>query len=300
MCRQVHRCCAILAATLVACTASGCAGWLPGGREPDPIKPSFGSIEVPKDAVGIETILIRLSPYQVSQLNEVWAMLDEQSVAPERRFVMDRNGIRVAKAPGQLPAILDGWLRDSERRRSGDPMEQTGLAADVTTYSQLWRCRPNSRKEVTIRNLAHDDITIFYNDGATKGATYSGPHLLFSLHAAPQGDGTASVRLTPEIQYGEASRKVVARDSAIRTDERRPNVVWDDVSIEMRLRQGDCIVLGPTHESRGLGEHFFHCMTSSGELQPVLMLARLSEMRLDDAFESAELAKAKRNNIDWQ
>jgi len=56
-------------------------------------------------------------------------------------------------------------------------------------------------------------------------------------------------------------------------------------SLDLRIQRGDCIVIGPTPESRGLGEHFFHTKTQSGEIQPVLLLVRLSESAKDDAFE---------------
>ena len=110
------------------------------------------------------------------------------------------------------------------------------------------------------------------------------PHFIFSIRATPHGDTSATIRLTPELQHGELIKKMIARESAVRTDIRRELVSFESLSIELRIQQGDCIVIGPTTDSRGLGEHYFHTKTQTGEIQPVLLLVRLSEANTDDAF----------------
>jgi len=165
------------------------------------------------------------------------------------------------------------------------------LAADVSTFAQLWRCRADSRKELTVRRLVSENSTVFYFDEGNKGGVYRAPHFLYSLHAKPEQDGSASVRLVPEIKHGEVRRVVVAKDSAIRTDERQESVSWEKLAIEMRLKHGDCVVLGATPEPRSLGEHFFQTRTKDGEKQHVLLLVRLSETRLDYGFVPQDTAK---------
>jgi len=273
---------------------AGCSGWLPISPEPPPIEKTFARVEVPSDTVGIESILIRLDSHQAARLPEVWNALDEQVVAPELRLALDSNGLRAAKATGQLPAILEQWVRANERRRDDDPLEQAGLAADVSTFAQLWRCRPDSRKELTVRKLVNEDATVFFYDGAHKGAHYRTPHFLFSLQTIPFGDGSATLRLVPELKHGEIRRVVVAKDAAIRTDERQESIAWSSLALELRLNRGDCIIFGATPYPRGLGEHFFQSRTKTGEMQQVLLLVRLSETRLDDAFAPEEASKARR------
>ncbi len=272
----------------------GCAGWLPVSNEPTPIQKSFSRVEISRDTVGIESIVIRLDSHQTSNLADVWSALDEQVVAPELRIAMDRNGLRAGKASGHLPAMLEQWVRANEQRREEDPLEQVGLAADVSTFAQLWRCRPNSSKELTVRKLMTEDATVFFYEGALKGAHYRTPHFLFKLETSAVGDGSAKVRLVPELKHGEVRRIVVAKDSAIRTDERQEEIIWDSLAVEMRLNHGDCIVLGATPTPRGLGEHFFQTRTKDGNMQHVLLLVRLSETRLDDAFAPEEIAAARR------
>jgi len=268
----------------LAIGSTGCTGWLPTQPEPPPIEKTFGKVESSRDTIGIESILIRLDDQQASQLAELWAALDEQVITPDTRIALDRNGLRAAKATGHLPVVLENWVRTSERRRDDDLLEQAGLAADVSSFRQLWRCRPDARKELSVRRLQQDQATLFYFDGAMKGGTYNAPHFFYSLFTAPSGEESALVRLVPEMEYGETKRIVVAKDSAIRTDERRDSIAWESLAVQLRLQRGDCIVIGATQESRGLGEHFFKTLTKDGEMQHVLLLVRLSELRADDIF----------------
>lgn len=264
--------------------ATGCTKWLPVSRDPPPIEKSFARVETPRDTVGIESIVIRLDGHQAAILPEVWASLDEQIVAPELRIALDRNGLRAAKASGYLPHTLEQWVRTHEQRRDEDPLEQVGLAADASTFAQLWRCRADSRKELTVRKLVAENATIFYSDEGNKGAVFRSPQFIYSLQAKPCGDGSALVRLVPEIKHGQIRRVVVAKDSAIRTDERQDSISWERMAVEMRLNRGDCIILGATPDPRSLGEHFFQTRTKDGDKQHVLLLVRLSELGLDDSF----------------
>jgi hypothetical protein len=284
MCCTWGRCVVLIAAYASALFCSGCATWVPTSDEPAAVKRGFSAQGSPTDVAEIETILVRLDMNQSQRLPELWAQIDEQAIRPELRMAMDKNGMRAGKLSANLPPLLDEWIRETVRRLGEDPLEQVGFAADISSFSQLWRCRANSRKDLNVRKFASEAVCVFYHDGSSKGRVYDSPQFLYSLQAAPLGDSSATLRLTPEIHYGEPVRKVITRDAAIRTDLRRESVVWEQLMIDLKIQRGDCIVIGPTNESRGLGEHFFHTKTQTGEIQPVLMLVRLSESSLDDTF----------------
>ena len=272
----------------------GCATWLPSGEEPAAPKgmPGFGSAMVAKDAAGVETILVRLNASQAARLPELWAQIDEQALKPELRIAMDKNGMRAGKISGSSPPLLDEWVRQTVQRIGEDPMEQAGFAADVSSFSQLWRCRADVRKELSIRNFQEENLCVFYHDVASKGHVYEAPHFQYAIQATPHGDASATIQLTPEMQHGELVKKMIARESAVRTDTRRESIAWKQLSIDLRIQKGDYIVIGPTAESRGLGEHFFHTKTQKGEIQPVLLLVRLSEANSDSAFTRPSAAQA--------
>lgn len=262
----------------------GCAAWRPNGDEPTAVKREILPSRLPNDVAGVETILVRLNVEQSQRLPELWAQVDEQVLRPELRLAMDRNGMRAAKTSGTMPHLLAQWIEETVRRLEEDPLEQIGFAADVSSYSQLWRCRAESKKELNIRNFPGEKICVFFHDGIVKGKTFDAPQFLYAIQAAPTGDGSAQIKLTPEMQYGDPVRKVITRDSAIRTDNRRESVIWDSLMIDLRIQRGDCILIGPTDMARALGEHFFHTKTHQGDLQPVLLIVRLSESELDTTF----------------
>ncbi len=265
---------------------SGCATWLPSGEEPAPgnAKHGFGTTLTSNDVAGVETILVRLNSEQAARLPELWAQIDEQALKPELRIAMDKNGMRAGKVSGNTPHLLDEWVRQTVKRIGEDPLEQAGFAADVSSFSQLWRCRANVRKELSVRNIASGSTCVFYHDVSSKGHVYDASHFMLAIQAIPHGDASATIHLTPEMQHGELVNKVIARESATRIDTRRETVTWEQLAIDIRIQQGDCIVIGPTADSRGLGEHFFHTKTQIGEIQPVLLLVRLSEAAADSAF----------------
>jgi hypothetical protein len=272
---------------LVASTASGCAHWLPSRKEPEPRKSTILSQELAPDTVGIESILLRLSSVESQQMPDLWAYADEQVIAPEPRMLLDRNGLRAGKFSGQIPAIVQAWVAQNATRIEQDPMEQAGVVADVSSFSQLWRCRPDQRKVLTVRNLPKDTVTLFYNEEGFRGGQFPAPHFLFSLYAKPNGPQSAQVLLRPEVEYGQTRRSVVAKDSAIRTEERRETLRWESLSLVLNMQRGDCLMITATAEPRGIGEHFFRTRSKEGEIQDVILLVRVAELNAPDEFSVA-------------
>ncbi len=272
---------------LVASTASGCAHWLPSRKEPEPRKSTILSQELAPDTVGIESILLRLSSVESQQMPDLWAYADEQVLAPEPRMLLDRNGLRAGKFSGQIPAIVQAWVAQNATRIEQDPMEQAGVVADVSSFSQLWRCRPDQRKVLTVRNLPKETVTLFYNEEGFRGGQFPAPHFLFSLYAKPNGPQSAQVLLRPEVEYGQTRRSVVAKDSAIRTEERRETLRWESLSLMLNMQRGDCLMITGTGEPRGIGEHFFRTRSKEGEIQDVILLVRVAELNAPDEFSVA-------------
>ena len=272
---------------LVASTASGCAHWLPSRKEPEARKSTILSQELAPDTVGIESILLRLSSVESQQMPDLWAFADEQVIAPEPRMLLDRNGLRAGKFSGQIPAIVQAWVAQNATRIEQDPMEQAGVVADVSSFSQLWRCRPDQRKVLTVRNLPKETVTLFYNEEGFRGGQFPAPHFLFSLYAKPNGPQSAQVLLRPELEFGQTRRSVVAKDSAIRTEERRETLRWESLSLMLNMQRGDCLMITATAEPRGIGEHFFRTRSKEGEIQDVILLVRVAELNAPDEFSVA-------------
>ena len=291
--RRTSRRCFLV--SMLASSTCGCAHWLPARKEPEPSKPTILSQDVARDTVGIETILLRLSSVESQQMQELWAYADEQIISPEQRLLLDRNGLRAGKFAGQLPAITQAWISQNADRIQKDPMEQAGVVADVSNFSQLWRCRPDQRKVLTVRNLSKETVTLFYNEEGFRGGQFPAPHFLFSLYAKPQGPRSAQVLIRPELEYGQSRRSVVAKDSAIRTEERRESIVWDSLAMVVQMQQGDCLIVTGSPEPRGIGEHFFRTRSKEGEVQDVILLVRVAELNAPDEFAEAQSMPTQKN-----
>lgn len=263
----------------------GCASWLPSGEEPaKPLRGSFASAQSPSDSAGIETILVRLDADQARGLESMWQAVDETAVSPLVRIKLDKNGMRAGKISGDFPPMLADWVEKTNHRLEHDPLEQAGFAADISSYSQLWRCRKNVKKELSVRQISDEAINIAYISDTVSEQIYASPHLQFTIHGEPLSDHCARVQITPSMQYGDLVRKAVTRESGIHMDTLRESQTWHALMIDLKLNQGDCLVIGPTQESRGLGTSFLHTKTKSGQIQPVLLLVRLSELNKNETF----------------
>lgn len=264
---------------------TGCATWKPSGEQPPPIRAGLQAPPLSSDSVAIETIIMRLTPEQTTRLEELWRLVDEQILAPEQRLLLDSNGVRVGKL-SIVPPVLETWLREIGERQSQDTMEQTGLAADVKTMSYHLRCRANSVKEISLRDLANDRVTLFYNQDGFKGKQLERPRFFFKLHASPDSHSAAKVRLSPEIEHGELRSKVVVREAALRNVSEREFMNFPELEIESKLQSGELLVLGPTVDRKGIGAEFFHSLTHDNHSHPVIVLLRVSQTGTDSTFTS--------------
>jgi len=261
----------------------GCATWKPSGEQPPPIRAGIQTAPLSSDSVAIETIVIRLTPEQTPRLEELWRLADEQILTPDQRLLLDDNGVRVGKL-SIVPPVLETWIREIGERQSQDTMEQTGLAADVKTMSYHLRCRANTVKEILLRDLSDERVTIFYNQDGFKGKQLERPRFLFKLKASPESNADAKIRLSPEIVHGELRSKVVVRDAALRNVSEREFMSFPELDVQSNLKVGELLVLGPTAERKGIGAEFFHSLTHDNKHQPVLILLRVSQTGVDSTF----------------
>src|SRR5947209_16342856 len=87
----------------------GCV--VPGEPRPEAVT-SFKPIIGPAggDAVGLEVALLELPVGDRYANGELWATIDEQVVAPEKRAALDVNGFRVGVIGGVRPSRFDDLL----------------------------------------------------------------------------------------------------------------------------------------------------------------------------------------------
>ncbi len=264
----------------------GCATWLPSGEQPRPIEKGLKSPPLSDESVAIETIVLRLNADQQIRLEEFWNSTDQQILAPELRIDLDRNGVRVGKISGSLPSVLEKWMQETGLRAEADSLENTGVTADVQNVARHWRCRAGSKKEIPLRDLTSEKITLFYHDQGLKGRALDRPRIYYSMSAVPGRDQTAMVSLTPEIEHGEVQKRFIVSDVALRPVSERERLSLGSLTIPMKMQRGDSLVIGPTSDRRGVGAEVLHSCTADYKYEPVIMIVRLAQSGVDSVFEN--------------
>jgi hypothetical protein len=265
----------------------GCARWSNLKDEVKAPEASFKAAEMAVDLAPVEIIFLRLGPEQVAALDSVWPRVNEQFLSVEKRQALDANGVRVAKVDAVVPLPLQKMIDAVEKRLSEDPLEQAGVAADMSSHSRLYQCRKHERKEVNLGATRKGSIVLLYNEkGVARGSNFDEPQLLFDLKAYPRGDNSTVVSLIPEMQHGPFKQKFVTQEYALRREMKRDTLQWSELAIEDNLQAGQSLLLTGLHPPRGVGEHFFFTDTASGSREQVLMLLRVGPNALETAFTS--------------
>ena len=277
-----------LAASLIGTfSLSGCAKWSRLDNEPN--KPSIGlpPIQMSADSMPIELIFLRLTVEQLPELDAVWPRVDEQAIPIETRRRLDRNGIRAAIVSEAIPLPLQRMIEAVDQRLQDDPMERAGLSADMPSHSRLLQCKSGQRKEVAVRPSRSGSLVIFFNNGSVaKGKTYDDAGLQLDLRVVPKEDGTATVSIQPEIQFGPFKQKIVGQQEfALRRELKRDIDTWPDLLIKHQMRPGQMLMVSATTPKRGIGEHFFFTETVSGTTEQLVLLMRLGQGKQNSVFE---------------
>jgi len=264
---------------------SGCARW--SNLEETTKKPTHGITTIPMadDVIPVEIIFLRMGSQQLLELQSVWPRVNEQTLPIDLRKRLDQNGIRAATVDSVIPLPLQSMIDSVEKRLQDDPLEQAGIGADVRSHSRLLQCRNGQRKEIAVRPARTGSMVLLHNEGgAAKGRSYEDPQLLLDFRAYPKGDGSATIHITPEIQHGQLKQKIIGQEFALRREMKRDADTWPDLSIEQTMIPGQILMVTASTPARGLGEHYFHTETASGDVEQLLFLVRIGPSKLDSAF----------------
>ena len=282
-----------IALSIVFGSLSGCAHWSHVTNTPKKPEAGLKSPKAPADAVAVDLIFLRLGAEQESELEWVWRQLDQQSIDMKMRRQLDLNGLRAGVIRGELPIVMQRWVEQAHQKVSTDLMEQAALAADVSSHVQKLQCRAGKRKEIVVRPQRSVPLVLLRHDEVAKGKSYEDPMLLFEMKTLPKPDGSASIRLTPEIQYGPMLPNFVGQDFAWHREFRRANDLCTEASVEAHLQPGEILAIAGTQTPLGIGEHFLWTETSEKKKERVVLLIRYTGSQIDELFspDSNEAAK---------
>ena len=245
--------------------------------------PTLPNHRMAPDAVGLELGLAQLDQTQAEVLQPFWDQLDHQELSLELRQRLDENGLRAAvmasRPPPQLRQLvrpraieadqLTEFQRQLLHRGHLKPTTRMVLHEQVSNRQGQAHPIPTSEHRASYSWTIHDR-------GQRSVGAGSQVRGVISVATFPQGDGSVRLVVTPEIHHGEARDRFGASEHGFRFESKQQVIPLEKLRMEVTLRSGESLVLGPTPDLADLGELFFG---NPVEDDP---LAELDSLELED------------------
>jgi hypothetical protein len=268
----------LLLAVLLLC---GCSPWL---RPPESDK----GLPMPlmsTDTVVLEIAFVHLTPDDHAVEMATWRQLDEQALPIELRMQLAGNGMRGGVAGSQIPQELRDLIERTSRELSQAPAGDDVTTAETASLirNRRMQVRAGRRGKIVVSAVL-PNISVLCKDeqGQVQGAAFQDAQCLFSLLATPSGGSSTTLQLTPEIEHGELKNRWVPVDGALMNQVGKSRQVYDQLRIELPLSPGQILVIGPTEQPSGLGQHFFTLKDPTP--RRTLLLVRVAQTQQDDLF----------------
>jgi hypothetical protein len=228
------------------------------------------------DVVQIDMALVE-RPLGDPALNEdLWSHADEQTVALERKAVLEDNGFRVGQMGGLAPSALQNLLTSDQS--CINPRRLSMHAGNPTTVvlgpqTSLCRFRMEQDGRASVISLEQAECTLKVEPILTK-------------------DGHIRLLCTPQIRHGESNRSLWAASDhsgwVLRTD--RPTETYSSLTWEVTLAPNQYVLVGARADRpETLG---YQCFFRQDETTPVqrLLVMRACPVSADTAGD---------NGLDW-
>jgi hypothetical protein len=275
-------------ALMLLCGIS-CGCWW---KKKEPALPDnpFPLARLGSDTVVLELGVLRVTEGDREQLDTAWRHLDSQHIPFHVRKLLDENGFRTGLSGSQLP---NGFLELMEP----DPIR----VAELNEYQlQLYEngyLKPEKKQEIhqRIQNRAGQSYSVPISKveqqiswvvktekGQTPGQVDQAMPF-FAITTYPNGNGTVSVVITPEIQYGQMKNRISSHQNQAIYREAKQSLTFDDLAINATLRPGETIMITSNSNASALGRAMFQSLDAASGEQRILMI-RLAHSQHDDLF----------------
>lgn len=290
-----HSCVRLLATCLLSLIGlvGGCAHMSP---EQVAEKPVLSPPKMAPDTVVVHAVLIRFPEEQAAALNDCWQVVDETRIDFKTRRELFANGLQCGVLVGEMPQVIRARLKELNSPNVGNSMERLGLAAEVISDTQRLHCHAGRRKELALRPGLNEPITVLHvREGLIQGNTYTNPRVLIDMRATPLGNGSARLKMTPEIQHGDPIESVRLSPNKIAhlPDIHQRQQVWDYMAMDVTLAPGEYFFCTLTDPPRGLGQAMFSTRTTERTTERVLLVVQMVTNPLDDLFAPEEIEAAR-------
>lgn len=259
-------------------------------------KPVLKPPKMAPDTVVVQAVQIRFPEEQAAALNDIWRSVDETVIDIKARRELIANGLQCGVLVGEMPQIVRARLKELNAQTADNSLERMGLAAEVSSDTQRLHCHAGRRKELALRPGLSEAITVLHRrEGQLQGNTYTKPRVLLDLRATPLGNGSARLKMTPEIQHGERIETVrmSPNKTAALPEVHQRQHVWDYLAMEVTLQPGQYFFCTLTDPPVGLGQAMFSTRTAERTTERVLLVVQMVANPLDDLFAPDEIEAAR-------
>ncbi|QDU63626.1 hypothetical protein Pan216_45070 [Planctomycetes bacterium Pan216] len=189
----------------------------------------------------------------------VWAEADEHALPIEKKVMLNKNGLRIAKLGSRLPADLLKLLDDREGSNDGRRhWTHSGQLVKIQTTPIVpsWTVLTVQGGQATGEDLSN-----------AQGYLYITPS---------HGDGSnVVVKMVPVVEYGSRQQKrMPAPDlSGWQLRHERDNKIYNEMAVDLDLMSGEYAILGCVAEQTGtLGHRFFVRTVEEKQFQTVVLI----------------------------
>jgi hypothetical protein len=212
------------------------------------------------DVVQMRVALVEVRPGE-AEWNYVngglWQLADESLVDEDRRDAMAESGFRVGKLGTQPPPALLALL--TSKRFNPSPRDlsfRTGDPRPLTVGPTLAHCRYRAGRD-------GEPVVLEQADCALVVTAARGP------------DGQAVLRVTPEVQHGDAKPvyRVDEKAGSLTSHAERPAESYPQMGWETELALNEYLVVGGSFErAESLGHQFFVRPDEAPPVQRLLVI----------------------------
>jgi hypothetical protein len=236
----------------------GCV--VPGDTRPESVT-AFKPPAAPPaaDVIGLEVSLLEVPIGDHYANGELWATIDEQVVAPEKRAALDDNGFRVGVIGGVRPSQFDDILH-SPRSNPKPQWVQTRVG------------RPKLVPLSPQRPVC--EYRIFDRDTPGPTTAFDQARCVVQVTPSLAADGGVKLAFVPQVQHGARTvwSAPLDGDGILPPAESYPALGWD-----MTLAAGEFLLIGTRFERTDtLGRA---CFVEPDEVKPVQRLLAIRAVR---------------------
>lgn len=238
----------------------------------------------------LELLFVRCPPDDVALQDELWALVDEQSLEASVRGRLAANGLRVGIVSGQLPAHLAA--RFTGTLAADDATGGQPLATEAVVTRRQLRLLPGRRSEIVTASSRAELVLLEQSPEGVSGGTYRDACPLLAVVARPAADGRVMLEAVPEIRHGPVEKSWVGEDGMFRLETGQKCHRMEHLQFTATLPADSMLVVGSAGgETATVGDRLLRDHDRSGRASLRLLVIRPLAATIDPVFSTEALVE---------